>query len=765
MANDEPCGSEPLYHGSLVAFEGLDITVSTQLRLLPSCPQIMILPSVVHYMPPPSDSQRPFNAGSYIREVHDAAMSRHETALHFLQQATPQSKRLAFLCGGTAGAQAMCVAAIGEHETGGDLSKADVIFGDLVKNGVAGLPTENAGTEAVSDGQIDDEENEYHEERQYSEKGKSREEDQYFQEDHRREGGRRHNGDQPRKKDQPHEESWSDEEDVEVEEDPIIRAMKAADALYEETSALQTPNYEVRLRGGGKPESSSRYCRSGAAGNRANARPSALFGADYDDEVSSLSSPSVEGRTASDSLPTTRPRLVRRSNGEDLSIRIPSQEQASRGDSRNTRPYSPSSLSESPTPEKVVYGEARLIQVRSPVAQASSKESLAEKGEEATGDNNISGSSHANTPEPKPGPSRTPGRYRRPGGVKAASTAAAGVGAKQTAKSQPDTAKAQAQSRPGPQPRPQTQESEEETDMKADGHPAKHTLENALVNGDTVFQPVLPLVEDLVIQFTTEVPNGPLDYAIQLFKEGFYPIQAPPPLDLSESDESHPSPATPTIPGTRAAETTANEEVRIKSSSEVLTSPVYQDEYDPYAYHHPAPWLPVKPPKLPTPAQAPPPPPKPPSPPPAPPPPAALPARVPVNKFFTVPFTQEQPPVSVQNALRDVLSVHFPAEDSGYHQSQLPLITDSYNLWRPIFFDPDLGNSKEGRGKMDLILALGAQTGVRKESLSRVTGQIERLATKSSGLSRGLRVELRYRFHPYWEHEKEQAADNLHPGT
>lgn len=725
MADGKPDSSAPSYHGSLVALEGHDDTISTQLRLLPSCPQIMILPSVVHYMPPSGDPQRQFSAGSYIRKVHDAATSRHGTALHFLQQATPQSKRLVFLCGGTAGAQALCISEIGEHETDGNLSKADVIFGGLVKNGVAGLPMEDISTTRrdVSDGQKDeeDEDDDSNEEHRYRDEGKYRDQTQHREER------------QQHEEDQRSDDNRNDEE--EDLEDPIIRAMRAADALYEETAALQPPDNKSdllrkgkRLPGKGKQRSSS-FSKSGTASNRTNPPPSAVFGADFDDEVSPLSSPDPEDQTSSDSRPATRARFVRGSKGSsthDLSIRIPTQTQSTRGEFFDTRPYSPSPLSESPSPERVVYGEARLVQVRSPDTRNASKESLGEKG--SSTEVNDFGSAQSNPSDSKGTPSRPLGRYRRTGPPKAAS---AGASQESIAREDPTA---------GPtRPRPLPQQSDSNKGTNAEERPA-----TSVVDGDTPFQPVLPLVEDLVIQLTNEDPNAPLDYAIQMFREGFYPIQAPISLDSSETEESHPSPVTPTVPAPAAAEVESDTAVRIRSSNEVLELPTYQDEYDPYAYHQPSPWLPVKPPKLPTPAQAPPPP--PPSPPPPPPPPAP-PARVPVHKFFTVPITDEQSPVSIQNDLRGVLSLHFPSEDKGYHQSQLPLLTDSYNLWKPIFYDPDPDSSRTERGKMDMILALGAQSEVRKEALSRVTGQIERLATKPSGLSRGGRVDLRSEFY------------------
>jgi hypothetical protein len=43
-----------------------------------------------------------------------------------------------------------------------------------------------------------------------------------------------------------------------------------------------------------------------------------------------------------------------------------------------------------------------------------------------------------------------------------------------------------------------------------------------------------------------------------------------------------------------------------------------------------------------------------------------------------------------------------------------------------------------------LILAVGAESGVTKDRLSEVVGQLEKLGFKTSGLSRSGRLDIRY---------------------
>jgi hypothetical protein len=126
--------------GSIVAFEGKPDTVLTQLRLLPTSPQLLILPSIESYIKPrDEDGEECFNVRAFIRKVHNASLARKETARNFLSSATADHKRLVFVNGGTPGAQALCVMEIMKHETNGDRSGAEAMFEDIIKDGLAGL--------------------------------------------------------------------------------------------------------------------------------------------------------------------------------------------------------------------------------------------------------------------------------------------------------------------------------------------------------------------------------------------------------------------------------------------------------------------------------------------------------------------------------------------------------------------------------------------------------------------------------------------------
>lgn len=211
---------------NIVAFEGHPDVVSTQLRLLPTSPQILILPTVQSYIAN-DDSERAFEVRSYIRRVHDALTKRHEAARCFLQEATPVNKRLAFLNGGTPSAQALCIKAIMKHETGGDRVEAEAVYAQLARDGLAGL-------EAKS--------------RIYSRVGSVGDEAMFDEELH----------------------------------DPITRAMRAADALDRQTANLQ-PGDMLDLASSTRPRSLS-LPLYGYSDGFGDAAPFFLFGAHIDDD-------------------------------------------------------------------------------------------------------------------------------------------------------------------------------------------------------------------------------------------------------------------------------------------------------------------------------------------------------------------------------------------------------------------------------------------------------------------------------------------------
>ncbi|KAK7948937.1 uncharacterized protein PG986_009823 [Apiospora aurea] len=131
-------GFTPGYHGSLVAFEGSQDLVSTQMQLLPSSSRILVIPPLQHFLAG-EDVEKSPDARTYILKIHDACNARAHMAHRFLEDSSPENKRLVFMDGGTAEAQLRCIKWISHHHTNGNVPRAEAMFKALARSGVAGL--------------------------------------------------------------------------------------------------------------------------------------------------------------------------------------------------------------------------------------------------------------------------------------------------------------------------------------------------------------------------------------------------------------------------------------------------------------------------------------------------------------------------------------------------------------------------------------------------------------------------------------------------
>ncbi|ESZ98528.1 hypothetical protein SBOR_1060 [Sclerotinia borealis F-4128] len=122
--------------GKLVAFEGNINTITTQLRLLPHSHMILVVPPLDYFLSTDHKGE-PFEARTFVRDVHIALAQRNEVARTFLRSSS--QARLVFLNGGSISARAICVATISQRLTYGNFAEAETIFHDIVKDGLAGL--------------------------------------------------------------------------------------------------------------------------------------------------------------------------------------------------------------------------------------------------------------------------------------------------------------------------------------------------------------------------------------------------------------------------------------------------------------------------------------------------------------------------------------------------------------------------------------------------------------------------------------------------
>lgn len=250
------------------------------------------------------------------------------------------------------------------------------------------------------------------------------------------------------------------------------------------------------------------------------------------------------------------------------------------------------------------------------------------------------------------------------------------------------------------------------------------------------FEPVFPVTEDLVIYVNEVTANVIFDTVLRYYKQGNY-------LTSSESADSEVSPISPLS----NFDETLNKPNKHESE---LTLQGYDDfsqsrgEYDPYSPYISGSSLLDKlwpyPPTLsrpqsgfcrldpPTPLTTPPPP---------------L-GHIP-DKF--VQFTPgHENVINIQNALRKLLALYFPTGETGYSQHHFSVVTEAERMWKPVW-SCDETEAKECR-TVDQIIALGCEDGVRKDLLNQMSGQIERLGTKRSGINRSGKLDLRYDMPP-----------------
>jgi hypothetical protein len=719
------------YHGSLVALEGSPDIVSTQLRLLPNSPNIMVLPTLQQYLKNDDEEDGTFKPRSFIRRVHEASLARKEAALEFLRRprSGTQGERLVFLNGGTAGAQALLVAAISQHITNGDWVKGEAEFVRLVQEGVAGLEKEE---------RLD-----------------------------------------PAAEDAPPAEPEEEEEEEEEEQDPSTRAMRAAEALDHETEDLQPSNIldltiKTRPRSCSLPVYGYSDSYNDAApflvfGARGEGRidEAVDFGSDGDSDDPNEEDEEQEPLEDSERTPLRNvkhrlqtplsPTFPMRIFGRSTDIPIPPRSPSCVGEV-----YGPKSANDaallSPisdafygpgTPDRVVFGEARVVSLSSsspskPLKRTRSLDRIF-AGRSRAGDL-ISSPTVAIPAEEEPATPDEPNRRhssfivsRIP--VRNSLDVPRPIFGRATlVRRGPLALKIKV-----PSKLPQYVDSGtdaidwDEVEAKPQERPP--TPE---------FEPVLPLVEDLVIQIVGDTTNRVLESVVTGFKNGRFPVgSAPKKEEAAIHCETEPRASVDTIdespefPATPKSHSFAEIDSRRPSHGAMPTSD--SDEYDPFASdgkyaYNPAPCpskseirlvMPtINTPQPPTPAQT--------------PPPTAVDSTN-GHKFRTFSVAGRRTAVYFQNGLRSVLNGCFPPSSPEDHQCHFPLLPEVNGLWNPIFgeADPDTSSLRPDGRKTDLILAIGSQRGVDKDFLSAITAEVDKLGAKPNGVTRSGRLDMR----------------------
>jgi len=717
---------------SLIALEGSPDVISTQLRLLPNSPQILILPTIQEYVKDEDSGDR-FDARAFVRRIHDAVRERNEAAQQFLTRAAPTAKRVVFLNGGTAGAVALCVSAISQHETDGDWEAAELVFAKLVGDGLAGLRKGVVPPEVPRDTRSEVSE--------------------------------------------PPPEPELDRDEA---QDPSSRAMRAADALDRETESLQPSDIldltRTRHRSSSLPiygyadqsDDAALFFVFGAAGDTVYPLP----GHEVQDDVAypgGSEQGSIEARIQTPLSPTFAAGLW----GPVQDLSVPPRSPSCIGEAYEPRPplspiaahplLSPmsaafSSVPATPaTPEGgVFFGEARLVQMTSSPGYRSAKrvrslDRLHARHSVACDVLHPRRSFASPSPTQVSDPDDKKIRRHSSIGLTTAKKSArppslllevpkpvVGRAKRATVKRIPKqlTLKVQA-------PSQLSCYVDKGTDAatwdppEEDGKPAE----------DDHFEPLFPLVEDLVIHFSGNTTNRVLESAIDHFKDGSHPViprkkndsmtLAGDSLDLDGPIEFPSTPTSGRFPDLISPTPSHHQSAAVDHQQD-------DDEYDPFAsdgkyQYNPEPEpLPTKAsvtlctpsiatPQPPTPAQTPPP----------------SDNREDPRKFYDFSIAGRRTAVCIQNALRSVLNVYFPPSDADSHKCHFPLLPDLDGLWKPVFGEAEPESPRRDGRKTDLILAIGSHNGVKREFLSSITAQIEKLGTGPGGLTRSGRLDLR----------------------
>ncbi|KAL2137894.1 hypothetical protein VTI28DRAFT_7909 [Corynascus sepedonium] len=224
-------------------------------------------------------------------------------------------------------------------------------------------------------------------------------------------------------------------------------------------------------------------------------------------------------------------------------------------------------------------------------------------------------------------------------------------------------------------------------------------------------EPLLPLLEDLVIFFNPETPDGLHDFVFQRLSEG-YQTSRQSICGAQVSQQNH-------FPNTSSS-ATEDELVMGKAQSEKegfgdITTQLRKDLIHglPTPNHSPSPLCGS---------------------------PVGVSRRD--TKLYSISVGQETA-VSIQNFLRSFLGSQFPVRDRRFSTVDGPEGSAESALWSHLECDTQFAASS-GERRLDLILAIGSESGVSKGRLSEVVGQIEKLGFKTSGPSRSGRLDIRY---------------------
>ncbi|KXX82808.1 hypothetical protein MMYC01_200779 [Madurella mycetomatis] len=248
---------------------------------------------------------------------------------------------------------------------------------------------------------------------------------------------------------------------------------------------------------------------------------------------------------------------------------------------------------------------------------------------------------------------------------------------------------------------------------KDDSRAANRLVPKSTETRGQPFTEVLPLLEDFVIQFSTETSDEVLDLVFERFKDGYHPGRVL--ASGSSAPEDHDTfQQIATGPQHLVAGDAPRDEESISTDGDASSGETPRMEHG-----------------LPTPGHSP-----------------TLSdttsaAALNLDRtFYSLSITDETA-VSIQNCLRSLFASHYPLQAHGYSALDSSDHPEATGLWKPLECNAGRTATSGGNRRVDMILAVGAESGVQKDRVSVLAGQIEKLGTRDNGLSRSGRLDIR----------------------
>ncbi|KAL3427587.1 gastric mucin-like protein [Phlyctema vagabunda] len=671
--------------GKLIALEGDSDIISTQLRLLPPSPKILIIPTIFESLPEPAENAF-FDARAFVRDVHVACRERTAIARSFLSQSTSKHPRIVFMNGGSVHAHAACITKICENITNGEMLEAEAIFNNIIKDGAVSLMWEE-DTEGISIASTS--------------VSPPRVPEEVLIGDAR-------NG----------TEEMVSLNTQTVNQEPTQKAMQEAEWLDEETASLQPRNDISVLRYYQDVSSKPKDVATFPEHQERTVVAAEDTSTDRADDTILESMITVSARRSiygpRPAAPTNRILIIPHQDpAEDDNLEDP----RSHGDE-----FMDPGVSVPNTPSNVVFGEACIVDVHGAMANKRLRTV-------ASFDQFIPRSSRI-------GKSSDHRVLSRSVSCNSLNLNSITLGDRRSSLSYYETMPRTTFMRAAETTirRSPTWDGGSALSDKSTKLPSELCADRGSRSGGTTpvaagmkvepYEPVFSIAEDFVIHFSDDSENQIVDSVLQYFRDGSLPLlYCPSPYlctpSLSSDRKTTESPSTEEIDtsdyfrhdGSKCQKPISPAESTFISAAQLSGS---HKQSDGTAEG-----------ELPTTSLT--------------PPPSAHGSFQRYQEFVA----DSKSAIDVQNSLRSILSLHVPTSD-GFSQHHYNIIPEANRLWKPVFESEDLGSQSNEGTNVDHILALGREEGVDRDFFLEVSGQVERLGTRRDAASRSGCLDLRY---------------------